>query len=164
MRFITRNRDQLGDGRETIEFFYRFVCLKACLCWELRILDSFSYLHQFTRQNQFNLKMRYLSCIWCWSMSGRVSKKINSVIDSFAERLKRKFVMWILQGFDRLQTAVSQGSTDQNRLVPDRAVRSGLPLGSLPSVTFKHIGTEMINPTIKAWWNTDSMDSGSWNF
>ena len=40
-------------------------------------------------------------------MSGRVAKKVNSVINSFAEKLKRKFVMWILEGFDRLQTAVS---------------------------------------------------------
>ena len=36
-----------------------------------------------------------------------VSKKIHSIINSFAERLKRKLVMWILEGFDRLQTAVS---------------------------------------------------------
>ena len=91
-------------------------------------------------------------------MSGRVSKKVNSVINSFAEKLKRKFVMWILEGFDRLQSAVSQGSTNR------KVSRRGPIDGSLPSVTYKHIGTEMINPTIKAWWNTDSMDSGSWNF
>ena len=62
-------------------------------------------------------------------MSGRVSKKVNSVIESFAEKLKRKFVMWILEGLDRLQSAVSQGST--NRKVEPR----GLSDGPLPSVT-----------------------------
>jgi len=91
-------------------------------------------------------------------MSGRVSKKVNSVIESFAEKLKRKFVMWILEGFDRLQSAVSQGSTNR------KVSRCGPIDGSLSSVIFKHIGMEMINLTIKAWWNTDSMDSGSWNF
>lgn len=40
-------------------------------------------------------------------MPGRFAQKFHSIINSFAERLKRKFVMWILEGFDRLQSAVS---------------------------------------------------------
>merc|ERR1719462_671007 len=40
-------------------------------------------------------------------MPGRISKKAQSIINSFAESLKRKVVMWILEGFDRLQSAIS---------------------------------------------------------
>ena len=48
-----------------------------------------------------------LFVINCLMRRNTVSKKIHSIINSFAERLKRKLVMWILEGFHRLQTAVS---------------------------------------------------------